>query len=346
MPYPGLDFRRCDDCGARHPRGEPVCASCGRDAFQLPDLLRDRRFYAVGLLALAATLLAVAIPPGALSPLLTLGQQTVLEELVMTLAVLPLLLFLGWVGWRRRRRDAAAYVARIDEVETQVAGLQSDVMATERRLSAARRDRGRLDEGGAARELEHEIAQDQRLRQAQRRLVAELAGRAEQLRVERWRRELVFYEACRDSRVEAPELAAELANRIEELEDDLGRRNAPRDLWGPVLDDSWSLQRSLSRGVPRLLAAARLDPLARVDLVQAPPASASAGGESLDDELERHLDRIERDFDALEELEDEMRDTDASGVRVRVDDEVITAYEEELQARREERAQGRTSDHG
>ena len=332
----GLDFRRCE-CGVRYARDHASCPTCGRDGFELPDLFVDRRFYAVAAPAVTTLVVLFGLSPNALEPWLTVGQQALLEEVALALGVLPALVFFGWLGWRARRRDPVAVRLRLAELDQRVGRLRDDLRATQRRLGAARRDLERAPEGVMSQALAEEVEQDRRLREAQRALLAELTKRAEQLRVVEWREELAFFEACRDARRDAPELAAELATRIEDLEADLDARDAPDDLWLPVLEEAWATQRALSRGIPRLLAAARLDPLARVDLVAQSELPQPRLDGSLADETEDQLDRIERAFEVLEELELEIAESDASGVHVRVDDDLIETFEEALAERRRQR---------
>ena len=77
----------------------------------------------------------------------------------------------------------------------------------------------------------------------------------------------------------------------------------------------------------------------RVRNVHTAPVEGIQPGEEgdLDERVDRQLERIERGFDAVDELAAELvGDADTSGMRLRVDDDVLAALDEvEVEAERE-----------
>lgn len=318
-----LDFRRCGACGTWFPDKAESCPSCGRFGLALHELFTGSRLAATGGLPLLAIVLAF-FTPGAWS------------GAMVGAGIIPVVGAFAWLLWRRQRRDPGSFIERIEDVQRRLEALDTDLEETDRRLDAARHDLDREPRPRTVDLLERELGQDRRLQSAQRRLVLQLERRLEQLRIERFRAQLRYFEACRDARIDSLAIAHELSARIRELP-------ADRDpvMWEPVLEDALLLQRQLARGVQRLLAARRLDPLAYTDVTGeiADAAPASEEGE-LDAQTEQHLERIERSFEALEEIASELvGDPDASGVRLRVDDDLIAALDDavELEAEREDR---------
>lgn len=307
-----LDFRRCADCEIHFSRDDESCPGCGRFGPSLRELLGGSRLPASGGLPILAIVLAFFVPHPWGSVVLGAGMT-------------PLVAALAWILWRRRRRDEMCFAMRIDEVEGRLDEIEKDLADTGRRLEAAREDLTHETRPRPASTLERELAQDRQLQGSQRRLVRQLEGRLERLEIERFRVELRYYEACRDARVDSPDLAGQLHVRLRGLE---AERTEPA--WQPVLEDARLLQRQLGRGVRRLHAARRLDPLAFVDFVSdVPEANASSEEGDLDEQMERQLERIERGFEAVEELAAALSgDPDASGVRMRVDDDVLAALDE------------------
>jgi len=318
-----LDFRRCGACGTWFPDQADSCPSCGRFGLALHELFTGPRLAATGGLPLIAFALAFFTPGAWSAAMVSAGLSSFVGAF-------------AWLLWRRRRRDPSAYGERIEDVQHRLEALDLDLEETDRRLDAARNDLERERSPRSIDRIEHELGQDRRLQSAQRRLVLQLERRLEQLRIERFRAQLRYFEACRDARIDSQAIAHELAARIREVP-------ADRDpiLWDPVLEDALLLQRQLARGVQRLHAARRLDPLAYADVTgeladAAPPAE---DGE-LDEQTDQHLERIERSFEALEEIASELvGDPDASGVRLRVDDDLMAALDEavEVEAASEDR---------
>jgi len=318
-----LDFRRCGACGTWFPHDTDSCPSCGRFGLALHELFTGPRLAATGGLPLIAFALAF-FSPGAWSTAMVGAGLTSFAGAF------------AWLLWRRLNRDPSSYTERIEDVQHRLEALDHDLEETDRRLDAARADFERELRPRTSDLLERELGQDRRLQSAQRRLVLQLERRLEQLRIERFRAQLRYFEACRDARIDSQAVAQELAARIREVP-------ADRDpaMWETVLEDAMLLQRQLERGVQRLHAARRLDPLAYTDVTgeiadAAPPAE---DGE-LDEQTEQHLERIERSFEALEEIASELvGDPDASGVRLRVDDDLIAALDEavELEAEAQDR---------
>lgn len=310
-----IDFRLCDDCGTHFTRETESCPSCGRYAPSSVELLTGPRLPATGGLPTLAVVLAFFVD----SPW---------EPVVVGAGFAPILIALAWLGWRRRRRDPSCFATRIDDVEERLEDVERDLVDTEKRVGAASEDLSYESRPRAQQMLERELAQDRRLRSAQRRLVRQLEQRLEQLQIERFREELHYYERCRDARIDAPELAGELAGRIQAVEGALG--DHPSEGWVLALEEARLLLRQVSRGVQRLHAAVRLDPLAYADLTAevANDVDEEPDGE-LDEQIDQQLERIDRSFAALEELAaDLVGDADASGVRVRVDDDVMAAFDE------------------
>lgn len=307
-----LDFRRCGNCGIHFPRQDESCPSCGRYGPALTELLGGSRLPITGGLPALALLIAFFVP----SPW---------GSVIVWAGFTPLLAAVVWTLFRRRRREEECFALQIQDVEARLDELEADLADTERRLTGAKEDLGSEMRSRAAQMLERELAQDRRLQGSQRRLVLQLERRLERLEIERFRVELRYYEACRDARHDSQDLADELHARLHEIESQ--RLEGP---WEAVLEDARLLHRQLARGVRRLSAAQRLDPLAHVelagDLVDALPPTEEG---ELDDQMDRQLERIERGFEAVDELTAELGgDPDASGVRLRVDDEVIAALDE------------------
>ena len=312
-----LDFRRCADCGIHFPRHDESCPSCGLYGPGLSELLGGSRLPATGGLPVLAFVLAFFVP----SPW---------NGMLVGAGMTPLLTALAWLLWKRRRREDACFAFRIREVEARLDELEHDLAETSRRLASAKEDLEIETRKRLARTLQQELRQDRRLQQSQRRLVLQLEQRLERLEIERFRTELTYFEACRDARVDSHELAEELRIRLEELE---SRR--PEGAWEPILEEGRLLHRQLARGVSRLRAARRLDPLAHLELASELPNALPPTEEGdLDEQLDRQLERIERSFDAIDEIAAELvGDPDASGVRMRVDDDVMAALDEaELEA--------------
>ncbi|MBX3275176.1 MAG: hypothetical protein KF729_33230 [Sandaracinaceae bacterium] len=316
-----LDFRRCGGCGTRFARERQSCPSCGAFALGFAELFRGQRLAATGGIPLLAFVIAFLLEGHYASAIAGLGLS-------------PIVVATAWLAYRRAFRDPSSFAARITDVERRLEELDHDLEDTDRRLAAARAE---LDEEPGARArvlLEREVEQDRRLQIAQRRLVSTLERRLEQLEIERFRVRLAYFEACRDARVDSSAIAAELQACIRATPTERGRA------WEPVLEEAQLLHRQLSRGVARLGAARRLDPFAFTDVESDPlvPPSPSTTAGPLDGETDLHLERIERGFDALEEIAAELvGDPDASGVRLRVDDDVMAALEEEVPAARPRR---------
>lgn len=310
-----IDFRRCDDCGGRFPRATDHCPSCGRCGLDPGDLVRGNKLAVTGGLPSLAIVLAFFVP----SPW---------EPVLVACGFAPIFAALAWLAWRHRRADTSSFAHRIAHVEHRLDEVERDLRQTEDRVRGAREDLDAERHPRAIAMLERELAQDRRLRTAQRKLVSQLERRLEQLEIERFRSELRYFEACRDACVDAPHLGYELGERIRRVEHRLGGVASPS--WAAALEEARLLRRQLSRGVQRLRAAVRLDPLAYADLTGELPDEAPEVAEGeLDDQVQAHLERIDRGFAALEEIASEIvGDPDASGVRVRVDDEVMAALEE------------------
>lgn len=318
-----IDFRRCDECGGHFPRAMDHCPSCGRCGLDPGDLVKGSKLAVTGGLPSLAIALAFFVP----SPW---------EPVLVASGFAPIFIALAWLVWRHRRADPTSFAHRIADVERRLDEVEQDLAQTEERSRAAREDLESERNPRAVTMLERELAQDQRLRTAQRKLVCQLERRLEQLEIERFRAELRYFEACRDACVDEPHLSYELGQRIRQVEHQLGGIATPA--WATALEEARLLRRQLSRGVQRLRAAVRLDPLAHADLTgELPDESPEVAEGELDDRVQAHLERIDRSFAALEELASEIvGDPDASGVRVRVDDEVMAALEEaELEVERE-----------
>lgn len=303
------------ECGAHFVREAESCPSCGLFARNAREVVTGRRLPATGGIPTLAVVLAFFVP----SPF---------EGLVVSAGFTPLLALLAWLAWRKRQRDPGSFALRIRDVRRRLAEVERDLGHTDERVEAAREDLSTETRARATAMLERELAQDRRLRSAQRKLVGQLEQRLEQLEIERFRSELRYYESCRDARLDAPEIAEELAARIDAIEARLPE--ATSEGWANALEEAHLLERQISRGVQRLRAALNLDPLGYADLaVDETAESSELDVGELDDQVEHHLERIERGFAALDELCSELaRDADASGVRIRVDDEVMAALEE------------------
>ena len=306
-----LDFRRCGDCGTSFPRGDESCPGCGSYGLGLREALGGRNLPVTGGLPVLAVVLSFFVPHP-------------FGGVVLCAGVTPLIAAIAWLLWRRRARDEGCFAARIERVEERLEELEQDLEDTGRRLEAARADLERETRARAAGLLERELAQDRRLQAGQRRLVAQLERRLERLEIERFRVELRYFEACRDAQIDSRDLAEELHARLRELE-----RRELGEAWAAALEDGRLLQRQLARGVRRLRAARRLDPLAHADLAGTNPAAGAAEEGDLDEQIDHQLERIERSFDAVAELAAELvGNADASGVRLRVDEDVLAALDE------------------
>lgn len=322
----GLDYRRCDECGARSPREIESCPSCGRFGGSLRQLATVTRLLAIGGPALVALVVVMGMPDGFFHE----PGSSLVEAAAFGVGLAPLAGALLWLVRQGRRRDPRSYAARIEATEARLVELEHDLDQTERRIHAARRELDDEKRPRAASVLRRELEQDRRLRAAQRRLIEQLEDRRQRLSIERFKSELAYFEACRDAQVDAPQEARALAARIEALRCSLGEHH--EEAWERVLEDARVLHRQLARGVARLDAARRLDPLAHADLHVDPIASHDErAGDELEDRMELHLERIERGFDALDELNADLDDPDASGLRLRVDDEVLAALEAEVE---------------
>lgn len=324
MPH----FKRCDGCGGHSPHSHESCLGCGRSLETLRQLATPARLMRVGCPATVAALLWMVLPEGALSP----AGQAVLDGGLLGASLAPLLIALVWLTQRRRRRDPESFAARAEEAESRRDAIQSDLRRTEARIRTAKRE---LDEERSPRllaGLQAEIEQDRRLRKAQRRLVRQLDQRLQQLGVERFRTELAYFEAHRETNEEDSSLGFELASKIEHAQSELSDGSPP---WERALEDARALQHQLSRGVERLAAARRLDPLCYADLTAShEEVRLEADDEDLADRIERQLERIDRGFEALDELRRELSpDADESGMRMRVDDDVIAALDAEQEER-------------
>ena len=285
-----------------------------------------KRLPATGGLPLVAMMIAF-LAPNAWSPAVVGAGFT------------PLLAALAWLLWRRGRRDTLSLTGRIDDVRKRLDELDHDLEDTDRRLEAARKDLEAESRARACDMLEREVAQDRRLQAAQRRLVLQLEQRLEQLEIDRFRTQLRYFEACRDARIDSDTLATDLESCILAVSP-----QSDAAAWESALEDARLLHRQLQRGVGRLHAASRLDPLAYADVTTNGPSALPFNEEGeLDEQTDHQLERIERSFEALEEIAAELvGDPDASGVRLRVDDEVMAALDEALDEANLE-SQARTS---
>ena len=339
-----LEFQRCGECGTSFPRERPSCPSCGVVALGLSDVLLGKALLTRTVPGLVAVLTALALPGGSFRE----PWQSLVEASLLSAGLGPLIFALGWLAWQRRQRDEGCFIARTEAVLGEMEGLEDDLEATDRRIGETREEMEVERSGEALAALSRELEQDRRLRRAQRRLVRSLDEQRERLEVERFRTELEFYVACRDRREADRALVAELQARIRGVEAYAGAH--PSERWTRALEDARLLCRQLSRGVERWRAASRLDPLAHVELpideapgLEALSALEGLEGAAIEDQTELQLERIDRGFDALDELaRDLVGDADASGVRMRVDDEVMAALDEvEVEAALE--AEERTS---
>lgn len=299
------------------PREVESCPTCGRFGLTLQELFTLPRLPLTGGLPILAVILAVIAP----SPW---------EAILLGTGFAPLLVALAWLGWRRSRRDATCFVVRIREIETRLSELGADLSQTDARLRVAREERDVEERVHAIAMLEREIAQDRRLRTAQRRMLAQLRARLERLEIDRFRAELSFHEACRDARLESTDLAEALGERIDAVEEDHADDG---EAWGQVVEEARLLQRQLARGVQRLHAARRLDPLTHAEAAGEVEELPALEESELEVETDLQLERIERSLAAVDELAAELTgDPDASGVRLRVDDEMLAALEDELES--------------
>lgn len=278
---------------------------------------------------------------GVLAPLLTamvgllmLPGGALVEAAVLGVGLAPLASVMAWLTLRRRRRDDSALGPQIDRLETRLAALRLDLAATERRIAGASHDLLVAWSDRGVRAAQQELTQDRRLAAAQRRMYLELKAKLERLRIARIRAEMAYAEACRDARIETPELAADLAARIVSLERSLDGSEQEPEAWALLLEDLRLLHRELTRGVPRLLAAARLDPLSHAGLADEPhevdwrDRDVNATDGSLVGETELQLDRIARGLDAIDEVErGETAPPPESRVRVRLEEDLTEENE-------------------
>ena len=307
-----LEFRHCGDCGTWFPQRGEHCPSCGRFGLSPRELFTGKRAPLVSGLPAMVFALAFFLP----SPFGAAAVGAGCSQIVFTLV---------WLLWRQSRRDPESFTARISRLRARLDELDSDLEDTDQRLAAAaadlefeRRSRGRQM-------LQRELAQDRRLQSAQRRLVLQLERHLEALEVERFRGQLRYFEACRDARIDSAALATELDACIRAVE-----HRADNPIWAPIIEEASLLHRQLERGVARLHAANRLDPLAYADVADEEPADAGPPMQEgeLDERTDQELQRIERSFEALEEIAAALvGGADASGVRLRVDDEVMAALD-------------------
>lgn len=319
MRRPRIDFQRCAYCGTHVPREADTCPYCGRHTRSVIDLFRGWRAMYTAAPALFVSLFVFALPDHAFSPSLTSGEQSALEAGVFGVGLLPLLSAMVRMWWRRRRSEPGALTSRIEKLRGEHNILRRDLRATQTRIASAERERAAA-QGRASTALLRELEQDRRLRTAQRRMIGDLSERMEQLEIEGWRLDLQYFEACRDARLDAPEVVAELAAKIDALEKSQARET--RSIaWQRAIEDATVLHRELARGVPRWLAATRLDPLTHAQLVAPDAQEDTHEAVALKDDTESQLERIDRGFSALEELSSEIRDLSSSAqVRVSVDE--------------------------
>ncbi|MFK7992090.1 MAG: hypothetical protein AB8I08_39090 [Sandaracinaceae bacterium] len=275
--------------------------------------------------AALAVLFWLALPEGALPP----AGEAMLEGSLLGVGLAPLLIALAWLTARKHRRDPSSFAARAEEAELRRDEIESDLARTEARIRTAKYEMEQEQSARLLTSLRAELQQDRRLRKAQRRLVRQLDQRLQQLGVERFRGELLYFEAHREDAEANPEIAMELARKIEDTRDQHGEGGPA---WEQALEDARALHHQLSRGIERLAAARRLDPLRYADLTPFEPEDAlSVDSEGdLGGQIEHHLERIDRGFEALDELRRELSgDADASGLRMRVDDDVLAALDAE-----------------
>lgn len=240
--------------------------------------------------------------------LLLLPASALVEAAFLGAGLAPLASVVAWLSLRRRRRDANALGPQIDRLETRLMALRADLAATERRIAGASHDLLVAWSPRSVRAAQRELVQDRRLAAAQRRMYLELKAKIERLRIARIRAEMAYAEACRDARLEMPELSADLAARIVSLDRSLDGSEQESEAWSALLEDLRLLHRDLTRGVPRLLAASRLDPLSHAGLADEPheddlEGSVVASDGSLDGETDHQLERISRGLEAIDELE-------------------------------------------
>ena len=321
-------FRRCNECGAHFPRETESCPSCGRFSPSLRHLAFEHHLPAVGGLPLL-TAIAVLLVPG----------DSAIEAGLFSASFGPLMVALAYLAWRWPKRDPACHALRARALEAELEEIEKDLADSNRRIADANREIEEERHPRVIATLERELDQDRRLREAQRRLVYQLARRLDQLEVDRFRDELRFFQACRDRRVEAPELAEELRARIDAIE--ARSEEGDAELWEPLIEEARFLRRQLVRGVQRLDAARRLDPLAHVETDTLRDETPDTEAGALEEQTDHQLERIDRGFDAVDELDAHLAmDADSSGVRLRVDDEVLAALDEaevELELEREDR---------
>ena len=322
-----LDFKRCDGCGSHIPATSGSCPSCGQRIDGIARLISPGRALSVGAPPLLALLVLFVLPDGAIAE----PAGSLVEAGVLGAGFAPLVVALAWFFGVRRRREPSSYAARMDEAEARLEELEQDLRSTESRIRAARRDLREETRPRLVSSLRAEIAQDRRLQDAQARLTAQLEHRLQQLAVERFRGELVYFEACRDALDSDAEAAPILGTKIRELERQLG--DDVDETWSRALEDAHALHHQLARGVERLRAARRLDPLLYADLTETDETEEPASEGDLSERIEHHLERIALRFDALDELGQAMRssvpDAEGSGMRVRVDEELFASLEDE-----------------
>lgn len=315
------DYRTCAECGAHVSQEDEHCSSCGAYVLGLGDYLRRRGSLLTFSPAIIAVFTVFALPDYG-SRYLTSGEHALLEMGLLGVGLLPFLTVLATFMWRRGQRSHDAYGPRAEALQDRLDAVEEDVTATEVRIRSARVELERARGSVAAADLRRELAQDERLLAAQERMADEVRARLESIHIQQWREELGYYEACRDARISAPDVAAELADRIHHRRNSLAQQS---DSWDQVLEEAASLHRQLARGIPRLLAAAKLEPLHFAGEVDDTANPAPPGSAGLDDDTHEQLERIERSFDALDDLAAELSDPaqkDESGIRMRVDEEV------------------------
>ena len=282
-------------------------------------------------------LFALTVP----KELLVSPARGLIEAGLMLGMVAPLLFVVGWLLARRHRRDPQSFASRIARVQDRLELVLRDLGQTERRIVDGRADLDMESSPRAARLLRRELAQDLRLRAAQRRLADKLRASLEQLEIERFRDELGYYEAQRDGRREVSDEAGELRMRLASLRAQLGE--GPSASWERALEDARILHRELSRGVQRLHAARRLDPLAHADLTEMPrePEPEAVESGDIEDQTELHLERIDRGFEALEEIDEDLLGEDSGVHRLRIEEDMLATLDE-MDEREEQHADNDT----
>ncbi len=322
MPH----FKRCDGCGGHSPHSHESCLSCGRSLESLRQLATPGRIAGTTGPGALALLIWLALPSGTLPP----AGEAMLEGSLLGVGLAPLLIALAWLTMRKRRRDPGSFSARAEEAEIRRDEIEADLARTEARIRSAKNEMERERSPRLLASLRAELHQDRRLRKSQRRLVRQLEQRLQQLGIEQFRGELLYFEAHREDTEANPLVAAELAAKIEQARDELSDGGPA---WEQALEDARALHHQLARGIERLAAARRLDPLRYADLTALEPEGESftvPDESDLGGQIDHHLERIDSGFEALDELRRELSaDADASGLRMRVDDDVLAALDAE-----------------